>query len=171
MLANSQIYLSYLLWELYAPKGVSFLPKVLLQFLQQSDPWVPNSHVSWDPGEAGACFGHRIPHASVCRVWSPYRDNFTLRIPEASNRKNQDHSESGGSGSYSAYAMSMLGLGTWQIAKRPEADQVLVPTKYMFCKFDRNHPWRNPDRPYAWNDGTVARILENEAYIGAQISC
>ena len=38
MLANSQIYLSYLLWKLYAPKGVSFLPKVLLQFLQQSDP-------------------------------------------------------------------------------------------------------------------------------------
>lgn len=69
------------------------------------------------------------------------------------------------------YVMCIMGLGTQQIANKLEKEQVLVPAEYAFRKFGREHSWRNPERPYEWSDGTVARILENEEYTGTQISC
>ena len=69
------------------------------------------------------------------------------------------------------FAMCVSGLGTKQIANRLKAEKILVPTEYAFRAFKRNHPWRNPERPYDWSDGTVSKILENSDYIGVQISC
>lgn len=58
-----------------------------------------------------------------------------------------------------------------QAASRLKAEQVLVPSECAFCTFKRDYPWRNPEHPYEWSDGTVSRILENEEYAGTQISC
>lgn len=69
------------------------------------------------------------------------------------------------------FAMCVSGLGTQQIANRLKAEKILVPTEYAFRVFKRDHPWRNPERPYDWSDRTVSRILENSDYIGIQISC
>ena len=69
------------------------------------------------------------------------------------------------------FDLCISGLSPEQIAVRLEKEQVLVPAQYAFCKFGRSHSCRNPNRPYQWSDGTVAHILENEDYIGVQISC
>lgn len=58
-----------------------------------------------------------------------------------------------------------------QAASRLKAEQVLVPSECAFCTFKRDYPWRNPEHPYEWSDGTVSRILKNEEYTGTQISC
>lgn len=68
------------------------------------------------------------------------------------------------------YRLCVAGLGPTQIAKQLEARKILVPAEYAWRKFGRDHSHRNPDRPYAWSDGTVARILENPDYIGTQVN-
>lgn len=68
------------------------------------------------------------------------------------------------------FRLCVAGFGTAQIAKRLEAQQIPVPAEYAWRKFGRDHSCRNPDRPYAWSDGTVARILENPDYIGTQVN-
>ena len=69
------------------------------------------------------------------------------------------------------FAMCVSGMGTQQIANRLKAEKVLVSAEYAFRTFQRDHPWRNPERPYEWSDGTISKILENEEYTGVQISC
>ena len=69
------------------------------------------------------------------------------------------------------FAMCVSGMGTQQIANRLKAEKILVPAEYAFRTFHRDHPWRNPERPYEWSDGTISKILENEEYTGVQISC
>ena len=68
------------------------------------------------------------------------------------------------------YRLCVAGLGPTQIAKQLEARKIPVPAEYAWRKFGRDHSHRNPDRPYAWSDGTVARILENPDYIGTQVN-
>lgn len=69
------------------------------------------------------------------------------------------------------FAMCVSGMGTQRIANRLKEEKILVPAEYASRTFQRDHPWRNPERPYDWSDGTVSRILENEEYTGVQISC
>lgn len=69
------------------------------------------------------------------------------------------------------FELCASGFGPQQIANLLKKEKVLVPAEYAFRVFGREHATRNPNHPYDWSSGTVARILENEDYIGNQISC
>lgn len=67
------------------------------------------------------------------------------------------------------YALCLAGKGPAQIARQLEAEQVLVPAAYLeHC--GRKHAQKVPKNPYAWEQATVAYILENRQYTGCAVN-
>lgn len=62
------------------------------------------------------------------------------------------------------------GLGPSQIARKLKEEQVLNPNNYYFQKYGVELTGLDVTRPYYWSDTTVARILEDEVYLGHTIS-
>ena len=68
------------------------------------------------------------------------------------------------------FGLAMDGLGAYQICTVLHNDKVEIPG-YYFKKQGIGHHRKNEFRnPYAWNSGTVGKILENRAYCGDTVN-
>ena len=69
------------------------------------------------------------------------------------------------------FALCASGLGPSKIARILREEQVLTPTVYEYRTNGTNHVFLNQDKPFAWNNSTVASILDHEEYIGTTVNC
>ena len=67
------------------------------------------------------------------------------------------------------YSLCLAGRGPSQIARQLEKEEVLVPTAY-YETIGRKHARKLPLNPYAWDQKTVASILENRQYTGCAVN-
>jgi uncharacterized membrane protein len=67
------------------------------------------------------------------------------------------------------YDLCLAGQGPSQIARQLETEQVLAPSAY-YESAGRKHSHPIPSNPYAWNQKSVARILENRQYTGCAVN-
>lgn len=67
------------------------------------------------------------------------------------------------------YSLCLAGRGSSQIARQLEEEQVLVPSAY-YESIGRNHAQKVPKNPYAWDQKTIAGILENRQYTGCAVN-
>lgn len=68
------------------------------------------------------------------------------------------------------FSMCAAGSGPSQIARVLKKEKVLRPAMYAYQRFGYRHMGLILDEPYNWVQSTVARILENELYIGNTIN-
>ena len=68
------------------------------------------------------------------------------------------------------FSMCAAGSGPSQIARVLKKEKVLCPAMYAYQHFGDRHMGLIMDEPYNWAQSTVARILENELYIGNTIN-
>lgn len=68
------------------------------------------------------------------------------------------------------FSMCAAGSGPSQIARVLKKEKVLCPAMYAYQRFGYRHMGLILDEPYNWVQSTVARILENELYIGNTIN-
>lgn len=68
------------------------------------------------------------------------------------------------------FSMCAAGSGPSQIARVLKKEKVLCPAMYAYQRFGDRHMGLILDEPYNWVQSTVARILENELYIGNTIN-
>lgn len=66
--------------------------------------------------------------------------------------------------------MDAAGSGPSQIARMLKREQVLCPTVYAYRKFGMPHTSLDLEHPYHWTDSTVAKMLENELYLGNTVN-
>ena len=64
------------------------------------------------------------------------------------------------------FSLCAAGRGPSQIARQLREEKVLCPTMYAYERFGLTHTGLAVDRPYNWEKTTVAKMLENEVYIG-----
>ena len=67
------------------------------------------------------------------------------------------------------YALCLAGHGPSQIARQFEKEQVLIPSAY-YESVGRTHAQKEFQNPYAWDQKTIAGILENRQYTGCAVN-
>ena len=68
------------------------------------------------------------------------------------------------------FALCAAGNGPSQIARILKGEQVLCPAMYAYQRFGTTHMGLDLDKPYNWEQSTVASMLENELYIGNTVN-
>lgn len=68
------------------------------------------------------------------------------------------------------FQLCASGRGPSQIARQLKQEQVLNPVNYYFQKHGVALPGLDTTRPYDWSDTTIAKMLEDEIYLGHTIS-
>lgn len=68
------------------------------------------------------------------------------------------------------FALCAAGNGPSQIARMLKREQVLCPTVYAYRKFGVSHTSLDLEKPYHWTSSTVAKMLENELYLGNTVN-
>ena len=68
------------------------------------------------------------------------------------------------------FQLCASGRGPSQIARQLKQEQVLNPINYYFQKHGVALPGLDTTRPYNWSDTTIAKMLEDEIYLGHTIS-
>ena len=67
------------------------------------------------------------------------------------------------------FELCLSGLGPKQIAHRLEDEQIVTPTEH-FYRIGKRTRHKQPENPYAWNEKTVAHILDNRQYTGCTVN-
>ena len=68
------------------------------------------------------------------------------------------------------FQLCASGRGPSQIARQLKQEQVLTPINYYFQKYGVALTGLDTTRPYDWSDTTIAKMLEDEIYLGHTIS-
>jgi len=68
------------------------------------------------------------------------------------------------------FSLCMNGKGPSQIAKQLKEEQIPVPAYFYYQKTGARVTEFDSENPYRWHQGTVAKILENEVYLGHTIN-
>ena len=68
------------------------------------------------------------------------------------------------------FSLCMSGKGPSQIAKQLKEERIPIPAYFYYKKNGVEITGFNPAEPYNWQQTTIAKILENEAYLGHTIN-
>lgn len=68
------------------------------------------------------------------------------------------------------FSLCMNGKGPSQIAKQLKEEHLPIPAYFYYEKNDVKVTGFDADNPYDWKQSTVARILENEVYLGHTVN-
>ena len=68
------------------------------------------------------------------------------------------------------FLLCASGKGPSQIARLLKREQILNPSNYYFKKYGVALTGLDTTRPFEWSETTVAKILEDEIYLGHTIS-
>jgi DNA invertase Pin-like site-specific DNA recombinase len=68
------------------------------------------------------------------------------------------------------FALCAAGNGPSQIARVLAAESIMTPTYYYYTKYGVELTGLNLEYPYRWSTTTLAGILENEVYLGTNVS-
>ena len=68
------------------------------------------------------------------------------------------------------FSLCASGRGPSQIARQLSEEKILCPSVYAYEHFGIGHSGLQLDKPYKWEQRSVATILENELYIGNTIN-
>ena len=67
------------------------------------------------------------------------------------------------------FELCLSGLGPKQIAHLLEDKQVITPTEHYY-RIGKRTRHKKPENPYAWNEKTIAHILDNRQYTGCTVN-
>ena len=68
------------------------------------------------------------------------------------------------------FQLCMEGKGPTQIAKQLTREKILSPVSFYYEKYGVELTGESPAEPYKWSTQTVARILEDETYLGHTVN-
>lgn len=68
------------------------------------------------------------------------------------------------------FSLCMAGKGPSQIARQLKAEQIPIPAYFYYKKNGVEITGFNPAEPYNWQQTTIAKILENEVYLGHTVN-
>ena len=68
------------------------------------------------------------------------------------------------------YAMTLDGMGPYQIACTLEAEKLLIPAAYLATKGAGLHQHKVFENPYHWGSSTICAILKKREYLGHTVN-